>query len=97
MTLSKHKMFLLEFSYELTSKEWKELIFVFDIPKGQAEKITSAVDLLMYLEEVALLKKGKYDELRTATATIKRLDLVAKIDDHIRSENNYGKDDYLGC
>ena len=85
-------MFLLEISHELTSEERQELIYGFDIPKGRAEKITSVIDLLKYLEEVALLKKGKYDELRTAMRTIKRLDLVEKIDDYIKRENNYGKD-----
>lgn len=59
---------------------------------GRAETITSSIDILEYMEEQALLKEGKYDELRKAMEIIDRRDLVQKIDDYIafRSENNYG-------
>ena len=92
-----YRSFLLGISDELTQKEVEKLTYLFRIPKGRAEKIESGTDLFGYLEERALLKPGKFDELRNPLLTIKRLDLVHKIDDYVGSQSNAGKEPSSLC
>lgn len=77
------RSFMVKLSEHITEEELSQLKFLFEIPRGRAEKIQTALDFLRYLKETVSLHPENVDVLKGLKGgfnVIKRQDLILMVD-----------------